>query len=301
MTDPMRVGGSRWTLEQVVFELRALHAVGELTSTGGLIAAGHADLVAAARRHAGNWAKALRLAGIPEGPTRRKWTRASVVAEIQRLHRSGASLAATQIENALAIAATRLFGGLRKARAIAVPDFEDPYERWTKSKVVARLRELEARGESLAAGVLREGEHAKLVTAAIREFGSWDAALHRAIAGHVSRRAWDEESVKVALRRRQREKKSLNSRIVGNEDAALVNAAREHFGRWRRALEAAGVSTSGRREAWSHDLVKTRLRELAGADCSVTANIAGASLTSACQRYYGTFKTACFAAGVRSD
>lgn len=266
----------------------------------GLISGGHADLVAAAQRHAGSWAKALRLAGIGQAPARRKWTRETVVAEIQRLHRSGASLAATQIENALAIAANRLFGGWRKARAIAVPDFEEPYERWSKSKVVERLRELQERGESLVAGVLREGEHAKLVTAAIREFGTWDAALQRAIAGHVSRRAWSDETVKAALRRRQRGKQSLNARIVASEDPALVKAAREHFGRWRRALEAAGVSTSGRREAWSHDLVKSRLRELAAADGLVTAKVAGASLTSACQRYFGTFKSACFAAGIRS-
>ena len=263
-----------------------------------LAAGGHADLVAAAQRYAGTWTKALRLAGVEARPPRRKWTRERVVAEIQQLHRSGASLMATEIENGLAIAASRLFGGWRNARAAALPDFEAPYEQWSKTKVLDRLRELHEQGSSMAAGILREGEDAKLVSAAIRELGSWEAALKRAIADYEPRRAWSEETVKSALRRRQRERKSLNARVVASEDPGLTKAAREHFGRWRRALESAGVSTAGRREAWSYDLVKERLRVLAETHGRVTAKLAGSSLTSACLRYFGTFKTACFAAGV---
>jgi hypothetical protein len=289
--------GARWTLEKVVAELRALHAGGESMDVDALRVSGHAALIAAAQRHAGTWTKALRLAGLEERPTRRRWTRRRVIAEIQALHRSGASLMATAIENNLSIAANRLFGGWRNARAIALPDFEAPYERWSKAKILERLRELHAQGASLAVGRVRE-EHAKLVSAAIREFGSWDAALKRGIAGHESRRTWNQETVKAALRRRQRERKSLNSRLVANDDPGLTKAAREQFGRWRRALEAAGVATAERREAWSHDLVKQRLRELAETLGYVTPKLAGAALTSACRRYFGSFKTACFATRV---
>ncbi len=298
--DEVKRGGARWTLERVVAELRALHAGGEPMEMQALAASGHSELIAAAQRHAGTWTKALRLAGLEVRPTRRRWTRERVVAEIQRLHQSGASLMATEIANNLSIAASRLFGGWRNARAVALPDFEAPYEQWSKTKILDRLRELHEQGVSLAAGIMREGEHGKLVSAAIREFGSWDAALKRGIADHKSRRVWSEETVKAALRRRQRERKSLNARIVANDDPSLPKAARDHFGRWRRALEAAGVSTTNRREAWSHDLVKQRLRELAEMHGHVTSKLAGAALTNACLRYFGTFKTACFAARVDS-
>ena len=282
----------------MVAEIRALHAAGELATTNVLMATGHRDLVSAANRYANGWAHALQLAGAGEFSRRRTWTRDLVIAEISALHRRGESLMQTDVGNALKIAAQRQFGGWRAARAIALPNFDEPYECWSKRKVIAMIREIHARGAPLTTLAVRAGKTGRLVNAAVRAFGTWEAAVRVAVPGHEGRRTWTDATVKAALRRRQREGKSLSASAVGADDPGLGKAARKYFGRWRRALEAAGVSTAGRREAWSPDLVKTRLRAVVRRHARISAVLAGPALTGACLRYFGTFHAACVAASV---
>lgn len=293
----MRRRRQPWDLERVIHEIRALHSVGELTTSSVLATSGHRDLVDAAIRYAGGWLKALRLAGVENIPGRKRWTRERVIAEIKERRRRGESLAATNLPHGLNIAAQRLFGSWRNARREAVPGFVEPYARWTRDAVVERLRARRARGDSLACQDVRASEDAPLVNAAFRLFGSWDAALHEAIDDHVSRRSWDRDAVVAELRRRHSARRSVNAATVQRDDPALVNAAREHFGRWRYALEAARVLTSVNREAWSRELVVERLRELETHQDRITARLAGASLTQAAQRLFGSFRAACEAAG----
>jgi len=286
-------------MERVVAEIRALHAAGELATTNVLMERGHRDLVSAANRYTKGWAHALALAGVAQysrrGP---KWTRRRVLDEIRARDARGESLMQTDAPNALKIAAQRLFGGWRAARAMAVPDFAEPYQRWTNRKVLTTILEIHARGAPLTTDAARANAIGGLVNAAVRAFGTWEAAVRAAVPGYEGRRTWTPQAVKAALRRRQRAAASLNAADVSAEDPSLLNAARKHFGRWRHALEAAGVPTTERREAWGPDLVKARLRAVVNRHARISARLAGSSLVAAAQRHFGSFRAACVAAAV---
>ena len=122
----------------------------------------------------------MRLAGIEYTP-RRSWTKESVLREMRRLHRNGASLHATKVEVALLLAARKRFGTWRKARAAALPSYDEPYEHWTERKVLDEIARLHARGVSLSSRHLRASGHGGLVSAAIARFGSWGVAQRRAV------------------------------------------------------------------------------------------------------------------------
>ncbi len=277
-------------MERVVAEIRALHAAGELATTNVLMERGHRDLVSAANRYTKGWAHALALAGVAQysrrGP---KWTRRRVLDEIRARDARGESLMQTDAPNALKIAAQRLFGGWRAA--LRAPDFR-AYS-WSNRKVLTTILGYRAGSSTDACAPGR----ISLVNAAVRAFSA-GGAVRAAVPGYEGRRTWTPQAVKAALRRRQRAAASLNAADVSAEDPSLLNAARKHFGRWRHALEAAGVPTTECREAWGPDLVKARLRAVVNRHARISARLAGSSLVAAAQRHFGSFRAACVAAAV---
>jgi hypothetical protein len=170
----------RWTVEKVVAEIRALDAEGKLCTSTQLKQLGREDLVGAATYHAGSWGQAMQLAGLDYVP-RRQWTKDAVLREIRRLHRAGRSVHASQIDNGLLLAARRRFGTWRKARAAALPSINAGNERWTRNKLIEALAHLDARGVSLNSTEIRGLGEGRLINAAVRLFGSWDAARRHAI------------------------------------------------------------------------------------------------------------------------
>jgi hypothetical protein len=288
-----------WTLERVVAEIRALKVAGELGSSYDLEQRGHVDLVAAAKRYAGSWAKAMRLAGFDYVP-RRSWTEASVLREIRRLHRRGKSLHATRVENSLLLAAKRRFGSWRKARAAALPSYDEPYERWTRRRVLNDLAALHARGFSLSANKVKAmGQH-RLVSAAIRLFGSWDKARRRAVADFTPLlQSWTKRRVVRAIRARHADGHSLSSTRVVKEDLPLAGAAVRYFGTWRAARTAAGVPYHDPRHTWPADRVVAELRRHAPDGIQPTCTSVGQALYKVAIARFGSFHGACRAAGLR--
>ena len=290
-----------WTLERAVAEIRALHAIGELGSTVELMRSGHRELVSAAQRYAGTWANAMRLAGVHYEPPR-TWTRESVLREIRRLHRAGKSLNATKVENALVIAATRRFGSWRKARAAALPSHADPYETWTKRKLLDALADLHRRGVSLSATKVRATGRGRLVNAAVRLFGSWDVARRRAITGFEPLiKSWTKQSVLGAIRKRHRDGRSLSATIVVVDDGPLAAAATRYLGSWPAARDASGVPYRDPRKTWPAKRVIAELRRRApGGERPTISQISQALYKVAIARF-GSFERACRAAGLRTN
>lgn len=290
---------SRWSLERVVAELRALHARGELGSTHELQQRGYGTLVAAAIRYAGSWGKAVRLAGAQYSP-RRSWTDEAVVREIQQLHRKGASIAATQVETPLLLAAKRYFGSWRKAREAALPNFDAPTEAWTKPKLLKALAELHAEGVSLSSKTLREMGHGRLINAAVRLFGTWEKAQRRAVPDFVPLlESWSKQRVLREIRARHQNKESLNATDVLTDDLRLAAAARRYFGSWRAARNAAGVPFHDPRHSWPKERVISELRRHAPDGIRPTCTRVGQALYKVAIARFGSFDHACRAAGLR--
>lgn len=127
------------------------------------------------------------------------------------------------------------------------------------------------------------GRDPKLVGAAIRHFGSWGAALEDAGIDYASilkasraRRAqriskWNKEAIVQAIRRLRQRGESLAYSAVKNRHLALLTAAclKRHFGSWRAAVEAAGVSyqeekersrgSISHRRRWYRELVREQI------------------------------------------
>jgi hypothetical protein len=233
-----------WTLERVVAEIQALHASGELGSSSALVDDGHGDLVGAAQRYAGSWGRALELAGLAYQP-RPRWTPESVLAAIRKRHRRKESLAASQVENGLLIAAVRRFGSWRKARELALPAYDQGNVRWTRPRLIQALRQRHTRKAPIDAKSVRADE-SKLVSAAIRLFGSWAAALQAAIPSYEPPRRWTKELVKREIHALSARGASLSAGAMRTSDPGLLKAAHELFGGWPEARDAAGVWFSDR-------------------------------------------------------
>jgi hypothetical protein len=176
--DEQRRCRSKWTRGRIIEAIQDRYVRGL-----PMIASGDTKLSSTAMTHFGSWRAALPAAGLDIGdipPPRRRWTRQTVIDEVNRLHASGMGLVnVATTHSSLACAAYRYFGSWNNAVAAAGltpirPTQPRRRQRWSKDRVVRGIRALRRRSVPLNAkspGVRR------LVNAAYRHFGSWRQAL----------------------------------------------------------------------------------------------------------------------------
>lgn len=179
-----------------------------------------------------------------------RWTRKSIIAEIKRLHTSGEELYYSKAEDNhlnLVRAAGWHFGTWRRAVESAGIDYESlsRYQRWNKKKIVERIRELHAQGQSLHWRAVSTEIDPPLAAAALRPNGysSWRDAIAASgldIESVARYKEWDNAKVLKAIRSRKRSGLSMFSKSLQTEDQSLFCAARRRFGSWDGALNAAG-------------------------------------------------------------
>lgn len=182
----------------------------------------------------------------------RKWDKESIAAEIRALHQAGQDLNYSTTSRsyiALLRAAARYFGSWRSAVEYAQIDYDSvrKYRRWTRERIIERIRELHKRGEDLSWRRVSSILDPQLAAAATKQvhFGSWRAAIHAAGLDYdVIRRyqRWDHDTVIKKLQAMHAEGKSLNAKSVEQSDITLITAARRRFKTWDRALTAAGLN-----------------------------------------------------------
>lgn len=199
------------------------------------------------------------------------------------------------------LAAKRLFGSWRKARAEALPSYDAGPEQWTREKLLEALADLHARGVSLSANTVREMGEGRLINAAVRLFGSWDAARRRAIDDFTPLlKTWTKRRVTQAIRERHAQGLSLSATIVAKEDAPLAGAAHRYFGSWTAARKAARVPYRDPRCSWPKERVIAELRRQAPDGIRPTSKRIGQALYKVSIARFGSFDKACRAAGLRS-
>jgi len=117
----------------------------------------------------------------------RHWTAAMVVATILEEKRAGHDLSYTCTETrmpALVRAAERIYGTWEKAISAAGLNYDEirRYRRWTRERVIARIREWYAKGADLSWFNVSTSLDPPLAAAALRggRFASWSEALRAA-------------------------------------------------------------------------------------------------------------------------
>lgn len=130
---------------------------------------------------------------------------------------------------------------------------------WSPAKVLKEIRLLARQRREHGTTAPK-----RLLEAAERSFGNWEAAVQAAGLDYkqfTKREIWTAERVKAAIRKRAK----VQKRGAGRVPRGLWCAARRHFGSYRAAAKAAGVdfdTLSGSR-TWSRDAVIAEICQLA--------------------------------------
>jgi hypothetical protein len=243
-----------WDKERIVDTLRQLHKRGEDLSYNKL-AKRHQSLVSAAAYHFGSYRKAVERAGIDYAAVTRRprWTKQLIIAQIKQARRKGEDLhwsAVTRRRDELGLAAfaslqPRLFGRWDKALQAAGLDADEVamYRKWDRNSILFELRGLARDREPLNSGAIQKSDPG-LHAAAVRHFGSYDAALRAARlepSEHRQRRRWSGDQVKKELKSLYRAGKHPTTAALRKNHSALYGAATRLFGGIPAALAAAGV------------------------------------------------------------
>ena len=221
------------------------------------------QLYSGAFRHFGSWRNALRAAGINVAAVerRREWDKAKIIARLRELCRQRRSLRQTAVhryDSGLCRAACLTFGSWCNALVAAGINPEsicrDP--QWDQSKIIEAILLRVLRGEALGSTTVRPHT---LKSAAVREFGSWPAALVAAglePAHYIGQRAitqkegkkgsWSKERVRKAILQRHALGLPLYGNSVLRDDRIAVLCGADMVQELVQGLGVCGVR-SGRK------------------------------------------------------
>jgi len=309
----------RWTREKILETIRERNARGQPIGYARVrIEAG--GLFEAARRIFGSWRAAVEAVGLSYAQVRpRRWTPEAILAAIRERRDSGLPVRAAETSrgrSGMLEAVRREFGSWRKALdAAGIPRPASPAPRrkvrWTPQAILAAIRERHAAVLSIRSARVKR-EAGGLSGAALREFGSWRAAVEAAGLSCPEPRPrilWTRERVIDSVRERHQAGRPIAGRGVCREAWGLVNAGRKFFGGWRAAVEAAGIAYPGRlpSKRWTREEMVEALRKMEGEQ-----GFAGAwrldrirregyeNLRLAIRREFGSLRRAKESAGVRT-
>ena len=243
-----------WKKTDIVEKIEQLHRDGQDLSYNAMCRTDQ-SLVSAATYHFGSYRKAVQKAGVDYADVTRRprWTKARVIDLIKQARRDNQDLhwsAVTRRRDELGKAAfaclqERLFGTWDRALQAAGldPDEISLYRSWDEESILYELRSLSREGKPMNSGSLQQ-EDPGLLAAAMRRFGSYDAALLAAKLDPEQirrRRRWSPEAVIRELKDAKRSGASLSGSAVRRDNVALYGAASRLFGTFGKAREAAGI------------------------------------------------------------
>lgn len=211
--------------------------------------------------------------------SRRKWSRERIIEDITKLQAEGHSLSTRSMAElgysgmVTTSYKPEYFGSWRNAIVAAGFDPKEVCRRkrkWTRERVLARIRELYEAGEDLSHSAAKRN-HQYLVVVAIngRFFGSWRDAV--AAAGidyeQVSKHEyWSKDRICERIRELHEDGESLSHEDAKRNHGALVSAASSprYFGSWGAAIRAAGLDYDDIRKInrWSKEKIVEAIRRL---------------------------------------
>ena len=193
----------KWTKERIVETIQTAREKGvdlswtSVTNDDDLSAMAYAAI---RKSNFGSWDNALRAAGIDPADVRRyeSWGEEKVIRRIRERKRQGLPLNSSTMQQQdakLFNAARDYFGGWREALMAAGVNLEEVYKRrrWNRDIIMDEIKQLDRRGEDLAATNMREN-HSALYCAACKRFGTWTAAREACgIKKNFHKKAWREK------------------------------------------------------------------------------------------------------------
>lgn len=237
----------KWTPERIIQAIHKLHARG-VPLHGKSVANIDQGVTQAARKLLGSWDNALSAAGFDPARIRRQrrpWTKSEIIAILQKQTAAGVPFVQSAMYPAGArFAVKRLFGSFGAALRIAgALKPAAVFPRWSKTRVVAAIRERQERGHVIyCTGVI--ADRPQLYDAARRYFGGWSQALRAAgFDPHQVRRKpppWTAPMVIAELRRRAKSGTPAPA-ISFIQPVSLVRACITFFGSLEAAAAAARV------------------------------------------------------------
>ncbi len=222
-------------------------------------------LVKAAVKWFGGWHKAVKAAEldydeIKSSGRNYRWNKDLVKAAITKRHEANLSLSSSTKDaehQRLVCAALRHFGSWPKAIKAAGIDYDKlaasrvivriKARKWDKEKIINFILSRLADGLALNYNYMANKQPTVLYYAC-EFFGSWKQAIEAAGFDYNDVRAkrpitkWGKENVVKAIQKRFENKLSLASNSVQQNAETLYGAARNYFGSWSNAVEAAGFS-----------------------------------------------------------
>lgn len=185
-------------------------------------------------------------------------------------------------------------------------------ERWTKEKVIERIQTRKAEGKPISYQAVVNDEE-KLTGAARRLFGSWSKALEAAgfdpekeKATRERKHRWSEQLVLQRIKELHNSGEDLSPHNVQKIDGSLVASARNYFGSWEKAIQAAGYDYEEIRKTkeWTPEKIVERLRQLHSRGAQINDRNIYAydqSLYGAISTHFGSWENAIRAAGFDPD
>ena len=249
----------RWDEDRVIGEIRARRRAGSPLGASQV----PSKLYAAARSHCGSWQAAVELADLNYDQVRlnhRPWTPDDILAWIKRAARKhirnpdGPTM--TVLVAPIGRPMREFFGNLEGALQAANLDPGLVVQRRRRRRRSEAELVEELRAELKKRSVLKSTDffRTRLGREAVARFGSWRAVIDRigpdAWIARRNRPLPTPEELIAGLQARHRRGAIMALNPTLAEEPRLAEAARKHFGSWRRAMEAAGFANLvGRRRS----------------------------------------------------
>lgn len=183
-----------------------------------------------------------------------------------------------------------------------------PTMTWTRIRILQALRRLDQSGADLSYNALARARQ-PLLSAAAYHFGSYRSALGQAgieYTDHLRRPRWTKKRIIALIKRARREGADLSWSAATRRGDDLSRAAfaalqPRLFGRWARALHAAGLDADdvSRYHTWDRNTVVFELRARRRDEeplNSASLQRDHPALHAAAVRYFGTYERALRAA-----
>jgi len=171
---------------------------------------------------------------------------------------------------------------------------------WSKEKIRASIKALDADGVYLGGGAIRE-EYPSLYGSARSVFGSWRKALESCGVDYELKAThnWTKGRIIAEIGRLSLAGKDISPETIGKSASGLYSAAKREFGSWNSALEQAGVASE--EPEWDRNRVLEAVRELQ--DASEPLNYKHAyyrhpKLLRAAEKFLGSWKKTLEACGL---
>jgi DNA repair protein RadD len=164
----------KWSRERLIHAIQDRYVRGlPLTCLGANV---DIMLVSAAKLHFGRWRTALKAAGVPCPPPRRRWGRERVLAAVRAHYRDdGIPVRIRRPNSRLQWAVEHYFGHWHAALLAAGFSLPPSRKTWTRESLIAELRARRAQGSAVTWDKNRD-----IAYAARKLFGSWTAVLKAA-------------------------------------------------------------------------------------------------------------------------